>query len=354
VIQNQDKLAAAPKPVTQNPLNKVRASAVLEKTHRRARVRMASDKERRDVLRHSEFPEKEETHVRMPRDPATLLRLILPILAGVLIVATLVIAAVFWLPETRLFRREDEPASARLDWLLERLDQLAGEQAAVASLLADYRDRFEPAPTPEPADQSSAPQTEQTERLTTTTADQTTQPTVTEKPVPTLTPTPTPQPTPDPDKATLAEAAADYAEAVDRVPDDLAQAALHLVNARTLLATLPEETTASGVTGDAASLSTQVEDLIADIAFSAARELRLLAEPLFKNGQYTEALAYYLPAFEVYPRSYNGGVAYYVGRCYQLLGDFATAKPYLEYVIDQFAGRDIADSAAFRLQEMGY
>ena len=98
----------------------------------------------------------------------------------------------------------------------------------------------------------------------------------------------------------------------------------------------------------------QVEDLIAEIAFQAARELRLLAEPLFNGGQYTEALAYYLPAFEIYPRSYNGGVAYYVGRCYQLLGDFAAAKPYFEYVTDHFAGRDIADSAAYRLREMGY
>jgi tetratricopeptide (TPR) repeat protein len=356
VMQTQEGLAAAADQVKKQPPVAVQASAVLEKSRRRGKVRMASEKERRDVLRRSEFPEEEQTNVRMTRDPVELVRLVLPILAGVLVVATLIIAGIFWLPKTKLFQRNDNQASVRLAWLLEQLSQLSGEHAAVATLLSDYRDRFDPTPTPEPTpEQTTGPSTQQTtSQIETTTA--TTEPSPTAQPEPTAAPslTPTPEPTPDPAVTALAAAAAAYEQAMAVVSDDLAQAALHLVQARSLLADIPDWTTATGVDGNAGQVRTQVESLIEQIAFSAARELRLLAEPEFKQALYEKALSYYLPAFEIYPRSYNGGVAYSVGRCYQLLGDFETAKPYYEYVIDHFAGRDIARSAAFRLREMGY
>lgn len=365
VMQAGEGQAAAEPAVKKTPAP-VQVAAVLEKTRRRGRVRMASEKERRDVLRRSEFPEEEQTNVKMARDPVELVRLVLPILAGVLVVATLVIAGIFWLPNTKLFKRQDNQDAARLSWLMDRLDRLSGENAAVASLLADYQDRFDPAPTPEPTSEptpaaSVTQATSQTETAVTPTAPSpTAQPSPSVKPEPTasvsLTPTPEPTtaPTPDPAAAALSSAAAAFEQGAAAVPDDLAQAALHLVQARSLLADIPAGTTAAGVAGNAGQMREQVESLIGEIAFSAARELRYLAEPEFKNELYEKALSYYLPAFEIYPRSYNGGVAYYVGRCYQLLGDFATARPYYEYVIEHFAGRDIARSAAFRLREMGY
>ncbi|MDW7657548.1 MAG: tetratricopeptide repeat protein [Bacillota bacterium] len=358
VIQTGDGLTAAADQSAKKPHVPVHASAVLEKTRRRGKVRMASEKERRNVLRRSEFPEEEQTNVRMSRDPVALVRLILPILAGALVVTTLVIAGIFWLPNIKLFKRQDNQDTARLSWLMDRLGQLSGENAAVASLLTDYQDRFDPVPTPEPTpeptaeptpeptSETSVPQTtSQTETaITTASISPTAQPSPTEKP----------EPTPDPSVTALTDAASAYEQAIANVPDDLAQAALLLVQARTLLADIPDGTTATDVTGNAGQMREQVEGLIEEIAFSAARELRLLAEPEFKNELYEKALSFYLPAYEIYPRSYNGGVAYYIGRCYQLLGDFATARPYYEYVIEHFAGRDIARSAAFRLREMGY
>ena len=101
-------------------------------------------------------------------------------------------------------------------------------------------------------------------------------------------------------------------------------------------------------------MSKAVEDLIGEIAVDAAEQLRLLGMTDFDAGHYQEALTYFLPAYQLYPRAYGGGVAYYCGRCYQLLGDKAAAKPYFEYVVEQFSGRDIAGSAAGRLAEMGY
>ena len=115
---------------------------------------MASERERQDVLRRSEFPEEEETRVQMRREPVEYLRVVLPVVAGILLVATLVIAAVRWLPQTGLFQgRDKNAASDKLSWLLTELDRLSGDDAAIAGLMADYRARFEP--TPSPADSSA-------------------------------------------------------------------------------------------------------------------------------------------------------------------------------------------------------
>jgi TolA-binding protein len=75
----------------------------------------------------------------------------------------------------------------------------------------------------------------------------------------------------------------------------------------------------------------------------------------FNRQNYELALeAYFLKAYQLNPGCYGGGAAYYCGRCLQILGNKAEAKLYYDYVIENFAGRDIARSAAARLQEMGY
>ncbi len=135
--------------------------------------------------------------------------------------------------------------------------------------------------------------------------------------------------------------------------EDLAQAGIALVKARDLLAAACDDTRSGAVTLTAGEQRAEVDRLLDAVAVSAARALRLLAEPEFAAGDYEAALEYYLPAYEIYPEAYGGGVAYYVGRCYQLLGQKETAKPYFEFVIARFSGRDIARSAAYRISEMG-
>lgn len=336
------------------------SAQILEKVQKRGKVRLASDKERREVIRRGEFPQAEETHVAMDREPVEFLRIALPVVAALLVLTVLIIAGMRWLPQTGLFQwRERRAAVERLDWLVSRLEQMAADDPAAAAVLADFQSRFYPTPvaTAEP----TAVPTPDASTLPTTpsaTPTQTPGPTAMPTQAPSATPDPTPSlspvPTPDPAVIALQTAADHYRQAEAIKARDLLACADYLLQARALLHTLPPALTAEGVSGSAGDLAIQVETMISEIAVTAANRLRLLAETEFKAARYEQALVYYLPAYQLNPRSYGGGVAYYLGRCYQLLGDPEAAKPYYEYVVATFAGRDIAVSAAFRLREMGY
>ena len=162
----------------------------------------------------------------------------------------------------------------------------------------------------------------------------------------------TPVPTADQAASALLDAWDAYTEAKNIQSEDVLAAADKLLAARSLLAEIPATTTAEGLDRDAGSLRSLVENRIDDLANSASKGFRLLAEAEFANEQYEAALVPYLKAWQIKPDAYGGGVAYYCGRCYQLLGDYAAARPFYEYVVDTFAGRDIARSAAGRLAEM--
>ena len=355
----------------------VPAASVLERTGHSGKVKMASEKERQDVIRRGEFPQDEETHIVDRSEPAELIRKALPIVAGVLIVATLVLAAVRWLPKTRLFAGNREPsASERLDWLLERLEPLAGDEPTIADLLAEYRTKYQPTLAPGETNsmtngsttaasttaadsgettlpaETTAMTEASTEASSTATEASSTTTVQTTKATTTATPTMTPVPTADQAATALLDAWDAYTEAKNIQSEDVLAAAEKLLAARSLLAEIPATTTAEGLDRDAGSLSSLVENRIDDLANSASKGFRLLAEAEFANEQYEAALVPYLKAWQIKPDAYGGGVAYYCGRCYQLLGDYAAARPFYEYVVDTFAGRDIARSAAGRLAEM--
>lgn len=350
---------------------RVPASSVLERTGRSGKVKMASEKERQDVIRRGEFPQDEETHVVDRREPAELIRKALPIVAGVLIVATLVLAAVRWLPKTRLFAGNREPsASERLDWLLARLEPLAGDEQTIADLLDEYRTKYQPSLSPDETT-SAMNGTTASESTTAANSGETTVPTestsMTEptseasatttlvqptKATTTAAPITTPVPTVNPAATALLDAWDAYVEAKNVQSEDVLAAAEKLLTARSLLTDIPSTTTAEGLDRDAGSLSSLVESRIDDLANNASKGFRLLAEAAFNNKQYEAALVPYLKAWQIKPDAYGGGVAYYCGRCYQLLGDYAAARPFYEYVVDAFTGRDIARSAAGRLAEM--
>lgn len=348
----------------------VPAASVLERTGHSSKVRMASEKERQEVIRRGEFPQDDETHVIDRREPVELVRKALPIVAGILIVATLVLAAVRWLPKTRLFAGNREPsASERLDWLLERLEPLAGNEQTIADLLDEYRKKYQPTLAPgETTSMTNGSTTassttaanstettlpaETTARTEPTTESSSTTTMQTTKATTTASPTMTPVPTVDLATTALLDAWDAYTEAKNVQSEDVLSAAEKLLAARSLLAEIPSTTTAEGLDRDAGSLSNLVENRIDDLANSASKGFRLLAEAEFENEQYEAALVPYLKAWQIKPDAYGGGVAYYCGRCYQLLGDYAAARPFYEYVVDTFAGRDIARSAAGRLAEM--
>lgn len=343
--QNNAAASASASPFAAIKPRRKSNSGVLEKTDRRSKVRMASEKERQSVIRRGEFPTEVETNVKTGRDPVEILRIALPIAAGLLLAAFLVFAGIRWLPGLFDKNGQDNTAEARLAWLINRLDGLAGKNSEIGQLLEDYRAEFEPQPS-----DTTSPTTAATTAATGGTTGETAETTL-----PTTTaPTTSATTTADPSIASLQEASLLYDQAAAIRPTDVLAAADYLLTARTILADIPESTVAPDVTVDAGTLRASVEDLISSIAGKAAEKFRLLGKADFDQENYESALEYFLKAYQLNPRTYGGGVAYYCGRCYQLLGDYASAKPYYDFVVKSFAGRDIADYAANRLHQMGY
>ncbi len=315
-----------------------KSSRVLEKTSRRNNVRMASSKERQDVIRRGENANQPETNVAMKRDPIEYLRLGVPILGGIIVLGLLIFFGITLfnsIADTNQRHQEDE---ARLAWLTARLDSLADDNTAISALLEEYEAAFAPTPATPVTDPS-----------------QTTVETTPETTAPTPTPSETTvETTVDPALALLVQASDLYNQAATVASSDILSAGDKLVAARTLLATIPGTTTAPAVTGDAASLSASVESLIGQIGVNAAEKNRKLGMTQFGAKQYAAALSYFLTAYQLHPTAYGGGVAYYCGRCYQLLADNANAKGYYDFVVAQFPTREIAANAKSRLNEMGY
>ena len=231
-----------------------------------------------------------------------------------------------------------------MNWLLTRLDGLSASDPAVSGLLDEYESAFTTATA------ATLPTTVPTSQQTTSTVTENTTPTTTANQTE-ATSAPT---TVAIDSASLSQASSLYQQAEAAQSSDLVSAGNHLLAARTMLATIPATTTAPDVTGDAAALSASVESLIESIGQNAAERNRVLGMVEYDQKKYDTALTCFSAGFQLYPRAYGGGVAYYCGRCNQLLGDNTAAKPYFDYVVQNFAGRDIAVSAAARLKEMGY
>lgn len=316
-------------------------SQVLEKTTPRGKVRMASEKERQEVIRRGEFAQEEETNVRLTREPIEYLRFALPALAVMIVVGLLIFFGIKLASDLADTNRRQLDTENRLNWLVTRLERLSADNPAVSGLLSEYEAAFTTAtaatvPTTAPTTlQTSAAMTETT--VPTTSSSQTAAPTTVAI-----------------DSASLSQANSLYQQAVAVQGSDLVAAGNHLLAARTLLAAIPATTTALDVTGNAAALSASVESLVESIGQNAAERNRVLGMVEYDQKKYDTALTFFSAGFQLYPRAYGGGVAYYCGRCNQLLGETAAAKPYFDYVVENFAGRDIAVSAAARLKEMGY
>ena len=339
----------------------VPTGVVLEKARRSGKVRMASEKERQSVIRQGEFPEEEPTNVRMAREPVEYLRIAIPVVATLVVIGLLTAAGFRWLPGILQGSREQRDAAARLEWLTGRLDGLAAQDKTIADLLTAYQSAFSPTPTPSPAAAavSSAAPTTVAQTVPTTAASATGQsatsgvtPTAAATAMPT-TPT-TAAPTLDSASQALQQASQLYQDAQAVQNSDQMQAGNDLLTARSLLASIPGQTVAPSVNGNAAALSQSVDKLIGNIAHDAAEAFRVPGMTAFNNKNYPGAYDYFLKAYQLLPTAYGGGVAYYCGRCCQLTGDKPTARIYYDYVVATFAGRDIAASAAARLKEMGF
>lgn len=326
------------------------APAVLEKTGRRGHVRMASDKEREDVIRRGEYAQNDETVVKEARDPIEYLRIALPALAIVIAAGLLVFFGIRMISGISEKSKQNRENADRLTWLISRLEAMAVADPAIADLLEDYQIAFITTATTE-STETILPTTAETTSNATAAPTESTQPAVPSTTSETSVIVAT---TLDPAVQSLIDAESAYRQATTLVATDLRGAGDFLLSARNLLAGIPGTTTAPGLNGDAATISQSVEDLILEIRRDAAEENRQLGMQLFADADYHGALPYFLTGYALYPRAYGGGVAYYCGRCYQLLGENTAAKPYFEYVISQYPDREIADYARDQLKAMGY
>ena len=201
--------------VTARPLPRG-ASQILERTRRSRRVAMATDKERKQVMRQSDlgdgaYPVK----VKEPFWQQYKVRLVLPFAVVILITAILV-GTVVWL-FTR--RGEDRVSEKRLSWLLNEISLLSDQNSDISNLIDRYKEEFTPAVTNKPQ-QTKQPEEQKPSQ---------TQPVAQATPVPepTTSPTPTkePTPTPDPDRIALAKAGELLAGGKAQLDQDLTAAA---------------------------------------------------------------------------------------------------------------------------------
>jgi tetratricopeptide (TPR) repeat protein len=126
-----------------------------------------------------------------------------------------------------------------------------------------------------------------------------------------------------------------------------------LLLARTTLTALPAETSADGVAETAGQLLARATTLLDDVSRNACETWRLQGMALFDAKDFNGALVPFLKASAIDPGYYGGGLPYYIGRCYQLLSQPDLARPYFQYVVERFHGRDIANRAQTRLDQLG-
>jgi tetratricopeptide (TPR) repeat protein len=219
-------------------------------------------------------------------------------------------------------------ADDRLAWILARIDDLRKSGKPVSAELRDLLEAFN-AEFPDAAVSIPA------------------DPTVT--PVP-----PTPSPSIPADSTLLQDAARDVSDAETRMAaKDSTGAADLLLLARTTLTALHAETSADGVAETAGQLLARATTLLDDVSRNACETWRLQGMALFDAKDFNGALVPFLKASAIDPGYYGGGLPYYIGRCYQLLSQPDLARPYYQYVVERFHGRDIANRAQTRLDQLG-
>ena len=107
--------------------------------------KMASDKERRDIMMRSASGSDEmssdDINVENVRTPADNLRLTVKIVAGVLILAAVFALVYFVIIPTAAKVRNSNDTTARLDYIMTKLDENKGDPE-VASIIAQYAQEF--------------------------------------------------------------------------------------------------------------------------------------------------------------------------------------------------------------------
>lgn len=322
-------------------------SSVLERTHRPTKTRMASRKEVQNVMRHGDVPEQEVTKVFADKTPQEKLRLAVIALGSV---AALVVLLFLGTLAVKSFNSARTAAKApndktRLDYLLNRLEQLSSSDAAVAGLLSDYDKFITPVVTTMP---------EATSQAATSSAQAETKPSVQpQETTPTTTGTSEPVESTSPTDL-LTQVYSEYQAALILAKTDVVTAAEALLKVRKTASGLDSALTSPAVPMTVNEMIAKIDASLGQYSGKAAETLRVQGKTAYDLKDYQTSLDRYLRAYQLVPLYYNGAVAYYCGRNYQALKQYDLAKPYYELVIEKFPGKDLANFAVTRLNEMGF
>jgi tetratricopeptide (TPR) repeat protein len=314
---------------------------------------MASRKEVQNVLRHGDVPEHEQTRVVSERSPQEKFRLALIGVAAVIVVLVLslaITAAVRSLKSAKTLKTPND--RERLDYLLAQLDQLSGSDPAIAGLMANYNDFITPTmPMTTSAEMATSasvmPETSTSSKpnpTTSTNAVQTSaQSAATSEPAGSTTPT-----------DLLTQVYSEYQAALILAKTDSLTAAEALLKARKSAEGLDPALSSPAVPMSVSELTAKISGALDQYSGKAAETLRVQGKTAYDLKDNKTSLDRYLRAYQLQPLYYNGAVAYYCGRNYQALKQYDLAKPYYELVIQNFAGKELANFAATRLAEMGF
>ena len=346
-----NKIAAAAKlagkPALRPDLQAGLSAPILERTGKPVKTRMASSKEVRKIMRRGDLGEQPTSAMPEQDGPLASLarldwpRLTLMVVAGLALIGV-VAAAIFalrFLPSLKPADRSPTDQE-RLSYLLGRLEELAPSDTRIATLLQDYQLFAQP-------DLGTSQSVALTEPALETTASETSAPTDADPTEPMVTTEVLSQ------TDLLTQIYHEYEAALILASSDVVTAAENLHNLEKAAANMAADTSSPAVPVTVKELQANISQSLDMYRTDASDRLRIQGREAYERKDHQVSLDLYLRAYALKPLAYGGGVAYYCGRNYQALGEFEKARPFYQFVIDNFAGSEVAAYAATRLAELG-
>ncbi len=291
------------------------------------KVKVASDKEKRDVMNSNSSPQVKETFVDERMD-INWVKVGIITISVLFIVGIGIVLYVFVPKAIDNFRNSGNKAETKLEWILDRLNNEEKTNSAIEKILKDYDGTFYP--TPSLAIQSSSEAS-----LVSPTA---------------AIPTPSTAPTIN-DKIVLAAQSIQQAEKIGKTdPKKVMQL---ITKATTALLGIDENATAPTLTMNAGEIMAKASLLIKNIVNAACYPFYSQAKAKVSVKAYQEAIVLFLKVYDINPDYLDGGNAYNLGKAYAEAGQIADANKYFQYVVKKFPGTDVAGWAAGRIKPTG-
>lgn len=289
------------------------------------KVKIASEKEKREVMQSNSAPQVKETFVSEKMEinwvkTGFITLVILAIIGVGSLIYVFVPKAV-----DNLLNKENR-SDEKLEWLLTKLTKAQTSDNEIEKILKEYDNQFYPT-----INSSSTISKDTVSNVTPTIAP----------------PTPTTAPT-DSDRIVLAARAISEAEKIGKTDP---KKVMTLINEATkALLNVNENATAPSLTVNAGEIQAKALLLMKNVVNAACYPLYKDAKVKTDAKQYEQAIVLYLKVYDINPDYLDGGSAYNLGKAYSLSGQVENANKYFQYVVTKFPGTDVAKWAGARIK----